>query len=233
MTDGHSCEHCDDDHDHDHVDGAAYARSRRPRLLSLVLLRGLILIAVAAVVVGFGPSVPQSVIAAGVGLAVWVLSTLAGVIGAAVAVRSLGQRRALMVGALTAAAVTPALIALSLPWHNASLWTALALGAGYLAGALSAESVRLLGVRTLLGADTREGEVARESAAMTPEQDRDFAHLLGTLALAVLVGIYATAINALPLLVLVLIPWHVAITALTRRGAVRRDLTPQPQRAAS
>ena len=133
-----------------------------------------------------------------------------------------GRIRALLLGALLAAALTPALAAIAARMDPMAWTFAAMVAVGYLAGAFAAEAVRLWRLRALLGQDTREGEVARDSAAITRDQDRDVADLAATAVMAVLVGGYVWMTGALPVLVVVLVPLHVAIVALLRRTAVRQ-----------
>lgn len=221
MTDPHSCASCGADHDHH--DGAAYARRRRRTLLWFTGLRAAIVVVLAAAVLIIGPPGGLA-LAIGYGIAVWIVATVAGVVGALALANRLGQAAAAMLGALITAAVAPALLALSVLWSAAPSPThATAVGLGFLAAAFTAETSRGLQVRALLGSETRAGEVARESAAMTPHQDRDGYELAGTLTIAALIGAYTYLLHVLPVLLIVLLPLNVAVVAYLRRRVIRAD----------
>jgi len=144
---------------------------------------------VTALVVAFPLSVAVSGLLAG--LVVWVIGTAAGVAASSVLITRYGRSGAVMYGALLAAALTPvlaALAALAQPVPGSLPAYAIAAGGGYLAGACTAEAVRLWRLRALLARDTRAGEVAREAAAATHHIDQDGADLLATAAMGIAVG---------------------------------------------
>lgn len=223
MSHSTACVHCGDTDDHVHLDSAEHARSRRRALLYAVAVRAVTVVAAVLAILLALPA-PAALAGLAAGVALWALSTAAGVLTAALLASRLGRIRALMLGALLAAALTPALGAIAARM-DPMVWTfAATIAVGYLAGAFAAEAVRLWRLRALLAQDTREGEVARDSAALTRDQDRDLADLAATALMAVLAGGYVWATGVLPLLVLVLVPLHVAIVALLRRTAVRQPL---------
>lgn len=246
MSQRTTCTHCSDTDDHVHLDSFDHARTRRRQLLRLVLVRAVIVAAVllggasglifAALDLGAVPPAIGFAVGVGAGLVLWAMSTGVGVLTSTLVLARLGPLRALMIGALVAAGLVPVLAA-GFSWVQPVDWLiAAGTAAGYLAGTYGAESVRLWRLRTLLGQDTRAGEVARDSAAITYAQDQDVADLLASAGVAVLVGCYVWGTGMLTVLVVVLVPLHVAVVAAGRRRAVRqqrRKPVPVPQRAAS
>lgn len=225
MSHSTGCTHCGDTDDHVHLDPFEHARSRRRQLLHLVVSRAMVTV-VALVVLAV--LLPPVALAGGLaaGLVLWAVSTAAGVLVSTLLLARLGRLRALMYGALLAAALIPALAAVTARMDSAGTFAA-AVAVGYLAGSYGAESVRLGRLRTLLGQDTRAGEVARDSAAITHDQDHDLTDLLATAGMALLVGCYVYLTGLLAILTVVLVPLHVAIVALRRRQAVRQHRAPR------
>src|SRR5690625_379672 len=229
MSHGTACTHCGEHGEHEHLDSREHARTRRRRLALVVAARATIVPRTALLVLLATPAPRSGIWALVAGLAVWALSTGVGVGASALWMPAVGRTAALMRGALVAAGLVP-LLALTAAWLGASspagAWQYAALvGTGYLAGGFGAEILRVWRLRSLLGQDTREGAVARDSAAITHHQDQDGLDLLATALTGALVGLYVWLTGLLWPLVVVLVPLHVAIVAVRRRAGVRRART--------
>lgn len=237
MTETHACPHCDSTDSHVHLDSAEHARTRRSRLLSLIGSRLGLLIAAAAALAVLAPST-WWLVGAGLGLVAWVVVTGAGVVAGSVSAARTSRLRALMIGALSAAALTPlAALALALVRGSVDPWFAGAAAVGFFAGAAGAEALRMWRLRALFGQDTRAGEIARDAAALTRDRDNDAGDLAWTALQAVLVGGWVLLCALLPVLAIVLVPLHVAAVTLIRRQALVRSAGtqagPKGQRLAS
>ncbi|HLS25186.1 MAG TPA: hypothetical protein VK063_04855 [Beutenbergiaceae bacterium] len=226
MSHATACTHCGEHGEHDHVDSREHARSRRRQLALVVIARVLIVLLAGTLVLLTAQEPVAGIWALVAGLAAWALSTGIGVGASALWMPAVGRTAALMRGALAAAALVPVMAVATTRLGISSAmdgWQYAALvGTGYLAGAFGAECVRLWQLRALLGQDTREGEVARDSAAITHQQDQDALDLLATALTGGLVALYVWLTGMLWPLVLVLVPLHVAVVALRRRAGVRR-----------
>ncbi len=232
MSAHHDCTNCSADHEH--FDTGAHAHKRRAAMAWAVAGR-LAVLKIGVDLLLLLPSIGGASIAMGAGLAIWALATGVGVLVAGLTMAKRGTPAAAMAGSLATAAITPLLIGVAVLTVPGPALHPLAVAVGYLIGGFGAETLRLVRLRALLGAESREGEVARESAAITAHRDNDLADFLGTGMIGVLVGAYTYLIALLPPLALVLAPLHVAGIALHRRRAIaaRRRSESEPQRAAS
>lgn len=227
MSHSRTCSHCAAG-DHDHLDSRDHARTRRRQLAGFIAARiAIMLVAlIAPAALLSSPGLATVTLAVGIGVALWVLTIAAGVLVSALLLRRVGRVSAMMSGALAAAGLTPPL-ALGAAAFGPGTWLyATMVAAGFLTGAFTSEAVRLWQLRALLGQDTRAGEVARDSAAITHAQDQDVSDLLSTLLMAALVGAYVWLTGLLWILVVVLVPLHVAVVALRRRKALLHGRLP-------
>ncbi|WP_089771739.1 hypothetical protein [Ruania alba] len=234
--DTYLCPHCDATHEHEHVDERAVVEAYRQTLLTVAATRlAVAILAVAAVLL----INPVLLLAAGGAALGWGVATAAGMGAATVdlarrrvpagARSHPEERRFVLVSVLTGAALTP-LVALGLallaPAGLIPLPWALAVAAGWFAGAAGAEVIAELRLRRLLATDTRVGEVARENAVRLRERTHEIRLLITVLATAVVVGAEVLLCLWLPVIVVVLIPLHVAVAALTGRWHQRNPLPP-------
>lgn len=223
MTETHACPHCESTDAHVHLDSAEHARARRSRLLGLIGIRlGMLLAAV--VVLAVLASSTWLLGGLGLGLVAWAVVTGAGVLAGSLGAARTSRLRALMIGAMSAAALTPvAAVILAVVRGAVDPWFAGAVAAGFFAGAAGAEVFRMWRLRALFAQDTRAGEVARDAAARTRDRDDDAGDLAWTTAQSVLVGVWVLLCSLVPALVAVLIPLQVAIAAVIRRRALLRS----------
>ncbi len=232
------CPHCEATHEHEHVDERAVVDGYRRTLARASAARmAVILVTLTAVLLG-----SLGLLAlAGLGLLSWAVVTGAGW-GAAVVdlarrphsgtrmgTAQRDERRFVLVSVLTGAALTP-LAALGLALTAGAvveahpLTVAGAAAAGWFAGSATAETISNLRLRALLVADTRAGEVAREAAVRLRKHTHEWRGLGTAAATAIVVGIELLVCLWLPILVIVLIPLHVAVAALVGRAQQRRPL---------
>ncbi|UFU05299.1 hypothetical protein [Ruania halotolerans] len=233
----HVCPHCDATHEHDHIDERAVVAVLRSRLLRYAGVRiavGVLALATAALL---GPSL---LIASAAAALAWALVTAIGMTAATIDLahkpsdgRSRAQEsRFVLVSVLIGAALAPvaalglALLAPLVPTGSPQphLAWALAGAAGWFAGAAGAEVVAELRLRHLLGSDTRPGEVARENAVRLREHTREGRILIAVLATAGALGLEILLCLWMPVVVVVLIPLHVAVAALAGRWHARHPL---------
>ncbi len=228
------CPHCEDTHAHEHVDSRAVVLDRRRRLAVVSGVRAvLVLLALVGVLLTLPATAGLALLGAGV--LAWLVATAVGLLVAAVdlsrrageAGRSAAdERRLVTVSVLTGAALTPALALLvALAGRvlvagsdaGAAALVAAAGAAGWLTASATADVVRALRLRALLGAESRAGEVARASAVRTRDSADEWPQLGTVVITAAVVGVWVALCHLLPAVVVVLVPLHVALVALTRR----------------
>lgn len=231
------CPHCEATHEHDHVDERAVVRAHRSRLGTVSALRVLVVL---LAIVGVGLLLPATAVLTwvGAGVLAWLVATAMGVLVAAANLarrgddtrRSTTERRLVTVSVLTGAALTPVLallIALAgRAWADASIVVvSVAAATGWLAGSAGADVVRALRLRRLLAAESRPGEVARAAAVREREHSDEWRQLVTVLATALLVGAWVALCQLMPVVVVVLVPLHLALVAGTRRLVSDRSRT--------
>ena len=231
------CPHCEATHEHDHVDEHAVVRAHRSRLGTVSALRVVVvLLAIVAMILLLPATAALTWVGAGV--LAWLVATAVGVLVAAANLarrgddtrRSTTERRLVTVSVLTGAALTPVLallIALAgRTWADASIVAvSVAAATGWLAGSAGADVVRALRLRRLLAAESRPGEVARAAAVREREHSDEWRQLLTVLATALLVGAWVALCQLMPVVVVVLVPLHLALVAGTRRLVNDRSRT--------
>lgn len=233
------CPHCEATHKHDHVDERAVVRAHRSRLATVSGLRAVVVL---LAITGVGLLLPATAALTwvGAGVLAWLVATAVGVLVAAGDLarrgddtrRSTTERRLVTVSVLTGAALTPVLallIALAgRAWADGSgaiLAVPVAAATGWLAGSAGADVVRALRLRRLLAADSRPGEVARAAAVREREHRDEWRQLATVLATALLVGAWVALCQLMPLVVVVLVPLHLALVSGTRRLVSDRSRT--------
>ena len=231
------CPHCEATHEHDHVDEHAVVRAHRSRLGTVSALRVVVvLLAIVAMILLLPATAALTWVGAGV--LAWLVATAVGVLVAAANLarrgddtrRSTTERRLVTVSVLTGAALTPVLallIALAgRTWADASIVAvSVAAATGWLAGSAGADVVRALRLRRLLAAESRPGEVARAAAVREREHSDEWRQLVTVLATALLVGAWVALCQLIPIVVVVLVPLHLALVAGTRRLVSDRSRT--------
>lgn len=238
------CPHCEATHEHDHVDERAVVRAHRSRLAVVSGMRVLlVLLAVVTAVLVLPATAGLAVV--GAGLVAWALATAAGLLAASADLARRGgtgqgadarqntavERRLVTVSVLTGAALTPVLALLvalaGRSWVDpaAVLAVSAAAATGWLAGSAAADVVRALRLRTVLAADSRAGEVARASAVRHREHSDEWRQLATVVGTALLVGLWVALCQLLPVVVVVLVPLHLALVALFRRLVTGRTRT--------
>lgn len=234
-TEPYVCPHCDETHEHTHTDPREVVLGFRRRLAAVTTVRLVLLVAaLAAALILWAPTAVLTFACAGV--LAWALAMAAGLVagtvdlnrrgGATAAKSQAAQRRFMTVSVLAGAAVTPVLALLvalaGRAWTgstelSAGLGVAAGAAVGWLAVSAVIESVRSLRMRTLLGADTRAGEGAREAAVDLGGHTAQWRELFTMALTAVLVGVWVVGCFLIPFLVVVLVPLHVALAVFTRR----------------
>lgn len=213
------CDHCDDSVPHEHLDVPAVIAGARARALSVARTRLVVAVvvlaaagAVALVAAGTGATLGAAALTA-VGWAV-VTAVALGVVGA---VRSrASDTRALVVGALTSAGLLP-LVALVVALVVGGWAAAAVAGSVWLLCGALAEGLRARTWRALLLTEGDEGERAR-SRAVAKRSERPAG--AGTwLAQGAAVGLATWLLTAVPVVVVVLVPLSVALTALVAARA--------------
>lgn len=229
------CPHCDETHEHTHVDPRELVLGLRRRLVTVTALRGILLVAGLLASMLLLP--PTAVLTfACTGVLAWALAMAAGLVAGSVDLNRRGgadaaktraaQERFMTVSVLAGAAATPVLallIALAgRSWTGAAglseaLGVAAGAGVGWLAVSVIVESVRSMRMRSLLGADTRAGEGAREAAVDMGGRTAQWRELVTMVLTAVLVGVWVLGCFLMPLLVVVLVPLHLVLAVFSRR----------------
>ncbi|CAM3599725.1 hypothetical protein OCAE111667_17340 [Occultella aeris] len=231
---GYVCPHCDATHEHDHVDERAVVQARLTSLARFAWLRvGIGVLALAALLVLTPPTAALANVFAG--LVAWALTTALGLLVASVRAARTGSRREgafVLTAVLTGAALTPlAAFGVALVARAGTAGpdgsNALALGAatavavaaalGWYLGAAGSEVVGTISLRSLLLQESRAGEAARDVAVRTRASVHPVGELVWTVASALVFGLWVFACQFLPVLVIVLIPLHVAVLVLSRR----------------
>jgi hypothetical protein len=231
---GYVCPHCDASHEHDHVDEHAVVLARLTSLARFAWLRvGTGVLALVALLVLTPPA--AALVHAGAALIAWALVTALGLLVASVRAARTGNRDEgafVLTAVLAGAAVTPlAAFGVALAARSglaggggpdaltlgAATAVALAAALGWYLGAAGSEVVGSLSLRRLLLQESRAGEAARDVAVRTRESVHPVRDLVWTLASALVFGLWVFACQFLPVLVIVLIPMHVALTVLSRR----------------
>ncbi|MFD1504549.1 hypothetical protein FE374_05745 [Georgenia yuyongxinii] len=217
------CEHCDDSVPHEHLDVAAIVGAARRS----ALVRAVTMIATAVVVIAVAMVV--AVGAAGTGAAVSALTitmvgwAVATAIGVAVvgAVRGRSSSGALIVGALTTAALAP-VVALAVAVLARAGWAgALVAGGGWLLCGAVATLARARTLRALLLTEGDAGERAR-AGAVAKRAQAGRADVVRWLSQGVLVGVSAWLLTLLPVLVVVLVPLAVVLAVAAARPRTGR-----------
>ena len=231
------CPHCEATHEHDHVDEHAVVHAHRSRLGIVSALR---VVVVLLAIVGVGRLLPATAVLIwiGAGVLAWLVATAVGVLVAAANLarrgddtrRSTTERRLVTVSVLTGAALTPVLALLIALAGRASadasiVAVSVAAATGWLAGSAGADVVRALRLRRLLAAESRPGEVARAAAVREREHSDEWRQLVTVLATALLVGAWVALCQLMPIVVVVLVPLHLALVAGTRRLVSDRSRT--------
>ncbi|UFU04074.1 hypothetical protein LQF12_05650 [Ruania suaedae] len=232
------CPHCEATHEHEHVDERTVVDGYRRTLVAVSAARvAIALTAFAALLTGPG----GLLLAALLGLLSWAVVTAAGLGAAALDHARRGtpglrprmshrqERRFALVSVLTGAALTPpAVLGASQAADGlvaaGPLALAVAVAVGWFTGSAAAETLGKVRLRSELVADTRAGEVAREAAVRLRDHTHEWQGLVTAAVTAAAVGLEALVCLWLPVLVVVLIPLHVAAAALVGRSQGRRPL---------
>ncbi|WP_163542955.1 hypothetical protein [Occultella kanbiaonis] len=233
---GYVCPHCEATHEHDHVDEHAVVLARLTSLARFAWLRvGIGVLALVALLVLTPPTAALAYVLAG--LVAWALTTALGLLVASVRAARTGNRREgafVLTAVLAGAALTPLAafgVALAardgLAGAGGSGSSPLALGAatavavaaalGWYLGSAGSEVVGTISLRRLLLQESRAGEAARDVAVRTRASGHPVSDLVWTVASALVFGLWVFACQFLPVLVIVLIPLHVALLVLSRR----------------
>lgn len=236
------CPHCEETHAHEHVDSRAVVLAHRRRLAVVSAARiVLVLLAVVGVLLWLPATAGLALIASGV--LAWALATAAGLLVASLDLArqggqgqaaGAGSRRLVTVSVLTGAALTPvAALLVALAGRalvdgtgpGAAAMVATAAGTGWLTASAAADVVRALRLRSLLGAESRAGEVARAAAVRTRDRADEWTQLATVVVTAAVVALWVGLCHQLPAVVVVLVPLHVALVALSRRLVSDRTRT--------
>ncbi|WP_154793381.1 hypothetical protein [Occultella kanbiaonis] len=234
---GYVCPHCEATHEHDHVDEHAVVLARLTSLARFAWLRaGIGVLALVALLVLTPPTAALAYVLAG--LVAWALTTALGLLVASFRAARTGNRREgafVLTAVLAGAALTPlAAFGVALAARDglagaggSDSSSALALGAatalavaaalGWYLGSAGSEVVGTISLRRLLLQESRAGEAARDVAVRTRASGHPVRDLVWTVASALVFGLWVFACQFLPVLVIVLIPLHVALLALSRR----------------
>ncbi|MFC7405182.1 hypothetical protein [Georgenia alba] len=218
---GSACEHCDDSVPHEHLDvrgliEAARTHARRRAVLMTVTAGAVLVAALLAAALLDGPATALTALA--VTAAGWLVVT-----GVALVVTTrirLDATRAVLVGALTGAGLTPvAALATSL---LADGWTAgLVGGATWLAAGASASAFQARAWRALLLSPGERGEQAR-AAAVSRRGRPEPGAIRRWLVQGLLVGAAVALLGAVPAAVVVLVPLGVLLAAWSATGSAAR-----------
>ncbi|WP_448071557.1 hypothetical protein [Georgenia yuyongxinii] len=217
------CEHCDGSVPHEHLDVAAIvAAARRDALVRAVTMSVTAAVVVAvALVLAVGAAGPGAAVTAlAVTVVGWVLSTAIGV-AVVGAVRGPSDSGALLVGALTTAALAP-VVALAVALLARAGWTgALVAGGGWLLCGAVATLARARTLRALLLTEGDAGERAR-AGAVARRNRAGWADAARWLLQGVLVGVSVWLLTVLPVLVAVLVPLAVVLAVAAARPRTGR-----------
>ncbi len=230
------CEHCGStDPGHTHRDTAALDARRAALGRWSAAMVGVLAGTTGATVAALSTTgVPLAALGLVLGGALaWAGATAGGVLAVGLTQGPRGERplppaAGFAVGALATAALTPvaalavALVARSLdvpPWS-----AAVCAGVGWLLAGGVAFVVATTRLRADLLAPGSRGDQARSVAARATRRG-DLRAFLAVVGTAVVAAVWVGVLQSLPLLVLVLVPLHVAVAALTVRSglAARRD----------
>lgn len=167
------------------------------------------------------------------GAVAWAAATAGGVVAVGLAqrrTRPAGPASSLAVGALTTAALTP-VTALAIAavggWLGVPAWSCAACaGVGWLLASGTSFVVSALRLRTDLLAPGQAGERARALVTGRRRRGADLRAFVGVLLVATVVAVWVALLSGLPLLVLVLVPLHVAVAALAARSAIAARRAP-------
>lgn len=236
------CPHCEETHVHEHVDERAVVLAHRRRLVVVSAIRTvLVLLALVGVLLWLPVTAGLTLVASAV--LAWALATAAGLLVASVDLARRGSqgqvagadsRRLVTVSVLTGAVLTPVLALLVAlvgravvdgSGAGAAALTAAAAATGWLTASAAADIVRALRLRALLGAESRAGEVARAAAVRTRDRADEWPQLATVVVTAAVVGLWVGLCHLLPAVVVVLVPLHVALVALSRRLVSDRTRT--------
>lgn len=213
------CEHCDDSVPHSHVDEKPLVDAYRRELLgALVAVAALAVLWLAATLL----LAREAAFATVLGAASWVLATALGLVAFALTRRSRPGAAAVIVGAVTTAAVTPLLallVALLTPGGVAA--RAVAAGLGWLVASAVVTGVRTVRLREVLVADTREGEAARSGVVRTAGRPSPYVEAGWLVLTAGVTALCVAATALMPVVVVVLVPLNAALAVLTRRQQAR------------
>lgn len=227
------CPHCEATHEHQHVDERAVVLTHRRRLAVVSGIRG-VLAALAMLGALILLPVTAGLTLVGSGVLAWLLATATGLAVASLNLARSGgdlprgsaaERRLVTVSVLTGAVLTP-LLALLVGLLGravvegrgaAAVAVAAAAATGWFVGSALADAVRALRLRALLGAESRAGEVARASSVRSRDTADEWPQLATGVGTAVVVGLWVALCHLLPVVVVVLVPLHVALVALSRR----------------
>lgn len=231
------CEHCGStDPGHDHRDAAALDARRAALGRWSAAMVGVVAGTTGATV---GALVTTGVPLAALGLVLggalaWAGATAGGVLAVGLTQgrgeRPLAPAAGFAVGALATAALTPVValaVALVARWLDVPPWSAaVCAGVGWLLAGGVAFVVATTRLRADLLAPGSRGDQARSVAARATRRG-DLRAFLAVVGTAVVAGVWVALLQSLPLLVLVLVPLHLAVAALTVRSglAARRDAT--------
>lgn len=213
MTDektAHTCAHCDSTEDHEHLDEKGLVDGFLSQLRTSGMVR--IVLGLAAAVAGF-VYVPMAVVT---GVAGWAIATGAGIAAMSAARIKLGTAKAVVLGTVASAAITPVLAWAIATWVGRDLPVALAAAGGWFAAIAVAELVRDRNLSALLTADSRDGEAARQGV-LFGNPTSPWVGLAWSIFTAGLVGLWVWVIGLLPLAVLPLVPLHVVLALWTRK----------------
>lgn len=231
------CPHCDESHEHTHLDPREVVLSLRKRLAAVTTVRAVLLaLSLAAGLLLLSPTAVLTFACAGI--VAWALAMAAGLVAGSIDLNRRGgsvaagsratQDRFMTVSVLAGAAATPILaLLLALVGRSFTGGTGLAeavpvaagSAVGWLAVSAVVESVRSMRMRNLLGAESRAGEGAREAAVSLDGDTVQWRELVTMALTALLVGVWVLACSLIPLLVVVLVPLHVALAVFSRRMA--------------
>lgn len=209
---GHSCAHCSSDDGHHALDEKGIVDSFRATLRTTAIVRSIVAL---SVTVSAALWAPLGIVA---GISGWVVATIVGIGVVSITKPRYGTNNALVLGTVGSAAALPLLSWATATWVGDSLAVALAAGCGWLFITAVVEFLRDRNLLTILVADTREGEAARQGV-MFHNPTSPWVSLFWSAFTAAIFGVWVWVIGLFPLAVFPLIPLQVVLALVSKKGS--------------
>lgn len=211
-TPGHSCAHCAGDEDHHALDEKGIVDGFRNTLRTAGVVRSILALSLIASAAMWAP------VAIGAGVLAWIVATGVGIAAMALTKPRFGTGNAVILGTAGSAAVLPVLAWACATWIGASPAAAMAAGSGWFLAVAIVEFVRDRKLSTILIADSRDGEAARQGVLFNNPVS-PWVGLAWALFTAAIFGAWVWVLGMFPLALLPAIPLQVVLALLSKRGS--------------